>query len=62
LIGVVVVAFLKKKPPATTEPLTVSPPAAAGSTAEELQRLSDVRRQGTLTEEEFAAANAKLLS
>jgi hypothetical protein len=33
----------------------------APSTADELQRLAELRAQGDLTEEEFTAAKAKLL-
>jgi hypothetical protein len=36
-------------------------PAAGGDTIAELERLGQLRQQGLLTDEEFAAAKAKLL-
>jgi hypothetical protein len=44
-------------PPAPPPPA----PSAAASQTEELQRLADLHSQGVLTDEEFAAAKAKLL-
>ncbi len=37
------------------------PPAAAPDPLEQLQRLGDLRQQGILTDEEFAAQKAKIL-
>jgi len=45
-------------PPAPPPP---APAAGAGDVTAELQRLADLKTQGVLTEEEFAAAKAKLL-
>jgi hypothetical protein len=36
-------------------------PAAAGSTIDQLKELGELKSQGILTEEEFAAQKAKLL-
>jgi len=52
-------------PPAPTAPAAVEVPAAAAaapSTAEELERLASLRERGLLTDDEFNAAKAKLLS
>ncbi len=48
--------------PETPEPAVSSTASATASTADELQRLADLRARGVLTEEEFAAAKAKLLT
>src|SRR5688572_1722159 len=49
-------------PPAAAPP---PPPPAAGTGSDaltaEIERLAELRRQGLLTDEEFAAAKAKLL-
>ena len=37
-------------------------PAAGGDLTSELQRLADLKAQGILSEDEFAAAKAKLIS
>jgi hypothetical protein len=37
-------------------------PAAAPTTVEQLQQLADLKNQGVLTEQEFEAQKAKLLS
>jgi hypothetical protein len=37
-------------------------PAADNSVAEELRKLADLRSEGVLTEDEFAALKTKLLS
>jgi Short C-terminal domain len=39
-----------------------APPASAGSTIDQLKELGELKSQGILTEEEFAAQKAKLLS
>ncbi len=39
----------------------VAAPAAGGDLSAELQKLADLKAQGVLTDEEFAAAKAKLL-
>jgi hypothetical protein len=36
--------------------------ASAGSSADELHKLSDLKEKGAITDEEFAAAKAKILS
>jgi hypothetical protein len=49
--------------PGAPRPVSAAPAAAAPqpSLAEQLQRLGELRAQGILTEEEFAAAKARLL-
>lgn len=49
--------------PAAQAPAEVAPPAASGegSTIEQLEKLGQLKEQGILTEEEFAAQKAKLL-
>jgi Short C-terminal domain len=39
-----------------------APPATGGDMAAELQKLADMKAQGLLSDEEFAAAKAKLLA
>ncbi len=50
-------------PPPPPAPVPPPSPGSAGGSAltGEIERLSDLRRQGMLTDEEFAAAKAKLL-
>jgi Short C-terminal domain len=55
-------AQLDRVVPETPEPTVSSTASATASAAEELQRLADLRAQGVLTEDEFAAAKAKLLT
>jgi hypothetical protein len=45
------------------EPPPAAPPAAAGGqdTVEQLKELAELKREGILTEEEFAAQKAKIL-
>lgn len=38
------------------------PPAAAASTVDQLKELADLKNQGILTDEEFAAQKAKILN
>jgi len=45
-------------PPA---PAAAAAPAAAGDTTAELERLASLHQSGALTDDEFAAAKAKLL-
>ena len=42
-------------------PAPAPPPAAAESTIDQLKELGELKNQGILTEEEFAAQKAKLL-
>jgi hypothetical protein len=42
-------------------PPPAAAPAAGGDTVAELQKLADLKAQGLLSDEEFAAAKAKLL-
>jgi hypothetical protein len=42
-------------------PEQAPPPAAADSTLDQLKELGELKNQGILTEEEFAAQKAKLL-
>ena len=42
-------------------PEQAPPPAAADSTIDQLKELGELKNQGILTEEEFAAQKAKLL-
>ena len=44
------------------EPAAPAAPAAAGAPIEQLKELANLREQGVLTEEEFAAQKAKLLA
>jgi hypothetical protein len=69
--GTVSLASLPKLPlpgePQTTEPAVVEPPGPPPSTATSdvlgaLERLGELQRKGILTEEEFAAKKADLLS
>ncbi|HKY65004.1 MAG TPA: SHOCT domain-containing protein [Acidimicrobiales bacterium] len=56
-------AYAQQPPPAyapAPAPAPAPPPAGADMTAE-LERLATLRSQGVLTDEEFAAAKAKLL-
>ena len=42
-------------------PAQAAPPPAAGSTIDQLKELGELKSQGILTEEEFAAQKAKIL-
>ena len=46
---------------AAPPPAPAAPPAAASSPIEQLKELGELKAQGILTEEEFAAQKAKLL-
>jgi membrane protease subunit (stomatin/prohibitin family) len=46
---------------ATQAPAAAAAPAAAGDTTAELERLASLHQSGALTDDEFAAAKAKLL-
>ena len=53
-----------QQPVEEQQPAYAPPPAAAAPSdnlTDELQRLADLKAQGILTDEEFAAAKAKLL-
>jgi hypothetical protein len=43
------------------QPAPAAPAASGGSTVEQLKELAELKDQGILTEEEFAAQKAKLL-
>jgi hypothetical protein len=43
-------------------PAAPGPPAGGGSTIDQLKELGELKAQGILTEEEFAAQKAKLLA
>lgn len=51
----------QEQPPAYQEP-AAPPPAAAPDPIEQLRQLGELRAQGVLTDEEFAAQKAKLLA
>jgi len=46
---------------AAPAPAAAPPPPAGGSTIDQLKELGELKQQGILTEEEFAAQKAKLL-
>jgi hypothetical protein len=48
-------------PPQAAAPAPAAPAAGEGSTIEQLKELGELKAQGILTEEEFAAQKAKLL-
>jgi hypothetical protein len=49
--------------PVAAAPVAAAPPAAGGqSTIDQLKELGELKAQGILTEEEFAAQKAKLLN
>ena len=48
-------------PPAVAAPPPASAPEAGGSLIDQLKGLGELKEQGILTEEEFAAQKAKLL-
>lgn len=51
----------QQPPPPPAPPPAPAPAAAQPDMAAELQKLGDLKTQGLLTDEEFAAAKAKLL-
>jgi hypothetical protein len=49
--------------PVAAAPVAAAPPAASGqSTIDQLKELGELKAQGILTDEEFAAQKAKLLA
>ena len=53
----------EQAPPAQAEqPAPAAPAAAGGSMIDQLKELGELKEQGILTEEEFAAQKAKLLA
>jgi hypothetical protein len=54
-------AYAQQPPPAYAPAPEAAPPPAGGDMSAELERLATLRNQGVLTDEEFAAAKAKLL-
>jgi hypothetical protein len=58
------VEYAEQSPAAAPPPPAYAPPPAAAPSdtlTDELQRLADLKAQGILTDEEFAAAKARLL-
>lgn len=51
----------QQQPPAPTAP-AAAPAETGGSTIDQLKELGELKAQGILTEEEFAAQKAKLLA
>ena len=51
----------QQPPPQYQQPPPQAPPAQGPSMIDQLNQLNDLRTQGALTDEEFAAAKAKLL-
>ena len=51
----------QQPPPQYQQPPPQAPPAQGPSMLDQLNQLNDLRQQGALTDEEFAAAKAKLL-
>lgn len=47
---------------APVQPIQAAPPAGGSSTVEQLKDLAELKNQGVLTEEEFAAQKAKILA
>ena len=52
---------LEQQAPATPDPPSQEVPAAAPSIPDQLNQLAALREQGALTDDEFAAAKARLL-
>jgi hypothetical protein len=52
----------QQPPPPPPAPAAPAPPAAAESTVDQLKDLADLKREGILTEEEFAAQKGKILA
>jgi hypothetical protein len=52
----------ERQQPQQAAPVPASAAAPAGSTIEQLKELGELKAQGILTEEEFAAQKAKLLA
>jgi hypothetical protein len=51
----------QQPPPQYQQPPPQAAPAAGSSMLDQLNQLNELRQQGALTDEEFAAAKAKLL-
>jgi hypothetical protein len=51
----------QQPPPQYQQPPPQAPPAQGSSMLDQLNQLNELRQQGALTDEEFAAAKAKLL-
>jgi hypothetical protein len=51
----------QEAPPQQPQAAPAPPPPAAASTIDQLRELGELKSQGILTEEEFAAQKAKLL-
>ena len=51
----------QEAPPRQPQAAQAPPPPAAASTIDQLKELGELKSQGILTEEEFAAQKAKLL-
>ena len=51
----------QEAPPQQPQAAQPAPPPAAASTIDQLKELGELKSQGILTEEEFAAQKAKLL-
>ncbi|HEY5814885.1 MAG TPA: SHOCT domain-containing protein [Solirubrobacterales bacterium] len=51
----------QEAPPQQPQAAPAPPPPAAASTIDQLKELGELKSQGILTEEEFAAQKAKLL-
>jgi hypothetical protein len=54
-------AYAATQPPPPAPAPAPAPAAAGGDTTAELERLSSLHQSGALTDDEFAAAKAKLL-
>ena len=54
-------ATLEDQAPATPDPAAQDAPAAAPSIPDQLNQLAALHEQGALTDDEFAAAKAKLI-
>jgi hypothetical protein len=52
----------QEAPPAEAPPAAPPPAAGGASTIEQLKQLGELRAQGVLTEDEFAAQKAKVLA
>ena len=51
-----------QQPPPPAAPAAAAPPASGASMLDQLKELGELKEQGILTEEEFAAQKAKLLA
>lgn len=55
-------AYEQQQAPAVAAPAAGTPPAPADDVLEQLQKLGELKAQGILTEEEFAAQKARILA